>query len=124
MTDESFLKLENLNVRFDINAKYDIFVPVSRAKCVVYRWATNRRVSTEKHVYFCNDCNINICIDCHQLLKAEEDMLGLKEVLYKRFINEEDPKFKKKKIIVQLNIKLIEAVWSEFFIRAVHARFS
>jgi len=37
-------------------------------------------------------------------------MLGLKEVLYKRFINEEDPKFKKKKSIVQLNVKLIEAV--------------
>ena len=65
MADELFLKLGNLKVHFDINAKYDIFVPISRAKCVVYQWATNRRVATEKHVYFCNDCNINICIDCH-----------------------------------------------------------
>ena len=98
------MKLGNLKAHFDISAKHDIFVPVGRAKCAVHRWATNRRVTMEKHIYFCNDCNINICIDYHRLLKTKEDMLGIKEMLCKRFINEEDPKFKKKRSVMQLNV--------------------
>ena len=76
-----FPVLGNLKSRFCIRAKHDAFIPVGRAKCAIHRWATNREVTTEKHAHCCSDCNMNVCIDCHRLLKSEQDMLAIKDEL-------------------------------------------
>ena len=99
VTNDSFLKLSNLKSRFDISTKYDIYVPVGRAKYAVHCWATERKVTTEKPVYFYNNCNINVYIDCHHLLKSEKDIIASKKDLYKKFMNEVEPKLKKKSVM-------------------------
>ena len=110
VTEESFTKLSNLKAQFDISTRYDVFATVSWAKYVVYHWTTNQKVTMEKHVYFCLDCNINVYINCYYLLKTEQDMIGKKEELCKKFLSEENPKWKKSSI-VQLSISLITAIW-------------
>ena len=57
----------------------------------------DRKVTTERYAYFCNDCNINVCIDCQRLLKSEENMIDLKPSLCKEFIKENELKVKNKK---------------------------
>ena len=110
VTDESFMKLGNLQSRFNLKASHDLFIPSGRAKCAIHRWATDRKVTTERHVYFCNDCNINVCIDCHRLLKSEENMIDLKPSLCKEFMKENEIKMKDKKKIKKLQVGSIVSV--------------
>ena len=60
VTNKSFTMLGNLKAQFDISTRYDAFIPVSQAKCAVHHWATNQKVTMEKHIYFCSDYNINM----------------------------------------------------------------
>ena len=110
VNDESFSKLGNLKSCFDISANHGIFIPVGRAKYAIHRWATNRKVTTEKHVYFCSDCNINTRIDCHLVLRTEEDMLAIKKKLSDNFMKENDPKSKLKSNAIKFRVASIESV--------------
>ena len=90
VTDESFLPKGNLSHRMNAGLFHNLMAPSKSAKCAIHRWATNRKIVRMKHVFYCPDCNVNVCINCHHLLRMEPKLLEQNKDICQRMVLDTD----------------------------------
>ena len=63
--------------------------------CSLHRWLGYR---SEKHIMYCPDCNIHLCLECYSLFHQCVDLVGAKSYLDSKFKADSKPAAKKRQM--------------------------
>ena len=54
----------------------------SKVRCSIHRWVG---VETQKDVFLCPSCDVNLCVDCYHIFHHTENMVMMKKSLSKKY---------------------------------------
>ena len=87
LDDDALKEDGRLKIRLDKQKLHCADIAKGHARCSLHRWAG---FETQKHISYCETCNVNLCQGCFKYFHITCDIPGDKEMLKKKFKKEHD----------------------------------
>ena len=83
VNDTSLQHTTNLSkIRLDSSLRHYPQIGRKNARCALHRWLG---YETEKDVYFCPTCNVNLCVPCNKIFHTTPDIMAIRNLLKNKY---------------------------------------